>query len=206
MMKLRPSRTGSKGFTLIELMIAVAVVAIIIMIAAPSFRDMVSIQRLRSVNSQLVTDLQFARNEAVARGVPLRVVFDPDGACYALFTSTGTATQTANSQRCDCLKGPGNACTGIPGTTEVRTVELPTGQGVFVYPLGVAAVAFDPATGGLLQIPKDQPSTPMQAFKVLTWLDDPRHLYNTLNQSGRPTVCSPPGTNLSNKVCDPYPP
>ena len=63
-----------RGFTLVELLIVVAVVAIILVVAAPSFRDMILMQRLRSITAQLVTDLQFARNEAVSRGTLLRLV------------------------------------------------------------------------------------------------------------------------------------
>lgn len=196
-MKLR------RGLTLPELLVALAVMAILIAVAAPSFRSMIEVQRLRSVNSQLVTDLQFARSEAATRGVPMRVVFDVNGACYVIFTSAGTPAQAANSQRCNCLAGPGNACNGVAGATEVRTVSLPTSRGIFIYPLGVAAMAFDPSTGGLLSIPTDQVSSPMPEFRVTAWLDGSRHLYDVLNQSGRPTVCSPAGTTLGEAACAP---
>lgn len=203
---MRPNR----GLTLPELLVAFAVMAILIAVAAPSFRGMIEVQRLRSINAQLVTDLQFARSEAVTRGVPLRVVFRGSLAnpptCYVLFTSVGAPGDldlwASNKQRCNCLAGPGNACTGIAGTTEVRTVSIPTSGGVSVLVVGaVPAFAFDPATGGLLTIPIDQVSKPMLEFKIAAWLDASRNLYNILNQSGRPTVCSPNGTTLGERPC-----
>ena len=196
----------TRGLTLPELLVALAVVAILIAVAVPSFRGLIEVQRLRSINSQLVTDLQFARNEAATRGVPLRVMFDTnaDTTCYSLYTSAGSAplTPNPNDLSCDCLAGPGNACNGVPGTLEVKTVSIPTSLGVQVLPLyGVSAFAFDPATGGLLTIPADQPSLPMAQFGVQARLDASRRFFNILNQSGRPSVCSPPGTTLGAAAC-----
>ena len=196
----------TRGLTLPELLVALAVVAILIAVAAPSFRGLIEVQRLRSINSQLVTDLQFARNEAATRGVPLRVIFafDANTTCYSLYTSAGSAPlfPNPNSFRCNCRDGPGNACNGVPGTTEVRTVSIPTSLGVEVLPLdGRSAFAFDPATGGLLSIPTDQPSLPLAQFRVEAFLDPARRFFNILNQAGRPSVCSPAGTTLGEAAC-----
>ena len=63
-----------RGFTLIELMVVVAVLGTLVMLVAPSFRDMILMQRLRGINAQVTTDMQFARSEAVSRGRTARVV------------------------------------------------------------------------------------------------------------------------------------
>ena len=55
------------GFTLAEVLVAVAVVAVLAAIAAPSFRDFANEQRLASTMGQLVNDLNFARTEAIKR-------------------------------------------------------------------------------------------------------------------------------------------
>lgn len=57
-----------QGFTLIELMITVAVLAITVALAAPSFKDLLAAQRLRSVAYDMTSDLVLARSEAVKRG------------------------------------------------------------------------------------------------------------------------------------------
>ncbi|WP_374571268.1 Tfp pilus assembly protein FimT/FimU [Acinetobacter sp.] len=54
----------SRGFTLIELMVTIAVMAIVTMIAAPSFRDMQQKQNLNRSAQDLLGMLQQARAKA----------------------------------------------------------------------------------------------------------------------------------------------
>lgn len=52
------------GFTLVELMITLAVVAIVVTVAVPAWSDFVSRNRLATANNTLVTALNVARSEA----------------------------------------------------------------------------------------------------------------------------------------------
>lgn len=63
-----PVRSGAAGFTLVELMIALAVLAILMMIAAPSFEMVRNSSRLAAQANELVSAIQLARSEAVRRG------------------------------------------------------------------------------------------------------------------------------------------
>jgi type IV fimbrial biogenesis protein FimT len=56
-----------RGFTLVELMVVVAVVAILASAALPSFSDLLSRQRVSVEANRLLGDLQYARAEAVTR-------------------------------------------------------------------------------------------------------------------------------------------
>ena len=58
----------SKGFTAIELMVTVAVLAILAGIAAPSFNPIIERWRVRQISEELQSTLYFARSEAVKRG------------------------------------------------------------------------------------------------------------------------------------------
>ena len=60
--------SGSRGFTLIELMVAVALVAILSAVAAPSFSEMMVRSAIRSASSDLGSDLNLARAEAIRVG------------------------------------------------------------------------------------------------------------------------------------------
>lgn len=54
-----------RGFTLIELMVTIAVMAIIATIAAPSFLNMIEKQRLNQDTQNLISQLSKARSQAV---------------------------------------------------------------------------------------------------------------------------------------------
>jgi len=55
------------GFTLVELMITVVIVAILMAFAAPGFRDLLERNRLQSTSSNVYASLMFARSEALKR-------------------------------------------------------------------------------------------------------------------------------------------
>lgn len=178
-----------RGFTLVELMIVVAIGALLVLLVAPSFHDMILMQRLRGTNAQLVTDMQFARSEAVARGAPLRVVMRQDASqtCYTLYT----ALSNSGTSRCNCLLGAGNACT--TPSVEVKTVSLPRSAKVsLTWPAEQDnGFAYEPVRGGLLAIPNDLLSTPLARAEMEIHIDADRRLRTSLLQSGRPSVCSP---------------
>lgn len=59
----------SLGFTLVELMVTVAIVAILLSLAAPSFSSLLADQRLSGAANALLSDIGYARSEALKRGV-----------------------------------------------------------------------------------------------------------------------------------------
>jgi prepilin-type N-terminal cleavage/methylation domain-containing protein len=67
------------GFTLIELMMVVAMIAVLTVIAAPSLQDIVRNARMTSAANDLLTDLSVARSEAVKRGAPTAICTSNNG-------------------------------------------------------------------------------------------------------------------------------
>ena len=65
------------GFTLIELMVTVAVLAIIIAFAVPSFVNLVENSRVTTQANTLLAAMNLARSEAIKQGVPVSVQNKP---------------------------------------------------------------------------------------------------------------------------------
>lgn len=190
----------SRAFTLVELMIVVALIGIVITLAAPSFRDMILKQRLRGISAQLATDLAFARSEAVSRGVLVGVSAQVNGAmsCYIINTRTSLAAPL-----CDCTAAAGSRCTDAAQTTEIRTVQIPADMAVVVgVPAPQAAsFTFDPRTGGMKLAALDVGVYDASGFMLDAAIDAARKLRTSIGVSGRVAVCTPAGSQMGGPPC-----
>lgn len=64
---------ASRGFSLIELMVVLIVLAILATVGLPSYRNFVLTQRVRGASYDLVTSLFYARSEAIKRNTSVSV-------------------------------------------------------------------------------------------------------------------------------------
>lgn len=84
----RPRRQGRGGFTLIELMIVMVILAIAAAIAVPMVSSAGSIQ-LRSAVNMVAADLEYAKSLAIGTGQRHSVVFDAANETYRITDASG---------------------------------------------------------------------------------------------------------------------
>lgn len=94
MLNAPQSPRKQQGFTLIELMVTIVVLAVLAAIATPSFIPLLERWRVQQVTENLRSSLQFARTEAIKRGggvIMQKITTNPNG-----------CTAPAPNQEWDC--------------------------------------------------------------------------------------------------------
>ena len=176
-------KAPARGFTLIELMTVVAVAGIVMTAALPSLSGVIETRRIEGVATQMASDLQFARSEAVLRNQSVRVTFQADAAgaaaCYVVHT--GSAGQ------CQCnASGPAH-CEG--DAQAIKTVALDSDQRVSLQ-ANVATMVFDPLHGT---------ATPTAMLRITG--TQGRAVHQVVNIMGRVRSCSPQAAVSGYRAC-----
>jgi type IV fimbrial biogenesis protein FimT len=165
---LRPTA----GFTLIELVATIAIAAILATLVIPSFTGFFSKRRVEGVATELATDLQYARSEAVARNRNVLVTFG--NTCYVVYMSPATASTPST-------------CTVSDPAAVVKSVSV---QGVSMTRLSsVETITFEPVLGSASNnVGADPAVAEVTAPSGRLW-----KLQVRLSSQGRVKTCSPAG-------------
>jgi type IV fimbrial biogenesis protein FimT len=70
--------TNQRGFTLLELMLAVALLAIVLGFGLPNFRDFIRNSRMAAAANDVIADVNLARSESIKRRVPVTLCKSAD--------------------------------------------------------------------------------------------------------------------------------
>lgn len=173
------TRTRTRGLTMVELLITVAILGILASVAVPSFGNFLSKRRVEGVASELVTDLQFARSEAVARNADVRVLFGTG--CYAIYMASATAAS--------CTQTGGASIT--PMAALIKSVQLESGSPVGITrEASLSSFTFEPVLGSASNDVGASPGV----VNVNGTGGTPWSLQLRVTLQGRVKTCSPSGS------------
>jgi type IV fimbrial biogenesis protein FimT len=85
---------GMRGFTLIEVLVVMAIAGILAIYAIPSFQHMMYESQVSSRAAALVADLRLAKTEAVRRGASVTLTVASNGWKVCVGDATATCTDT----------------------------------------------------------------------------------------------------------------
>lgn len=145
---------GRPGFTLIELMVTLAIVTVLLVLAVPSLEDATLNTQLRAQSNALLASLQLARSEAIKRNARVVVCKTAD------WTATDAACDTAGGWEQgwivfhDCDNDANRDTNTCPGGTAETIIDRhpPLANGFLLRGGGNVAnyVSFHPSGGTLL--------------------------------------------------------
>jgi type IV fimbrial biogenesis protein FimT len=171
------------GFTLIELMATVAVLAVVLVAAVPSFVDFFDKYRLRGAAEGVISLISSARAEAVKNDLDVNIAMAGSGASWCMGANAAAqpsgGSPAATAMECDCtdtaacLVSGQRAAIDIGAYPDVRLGSLPP------------ATTFDGKLGAIVPL----------GTRSLT-LTSPRGKYDLaveINALGQARLCVPTG-------------
>lgn len=122
---------GREGFTLVEIVFVLALLAILAAIAAPNWTSLLAVHHLRSASRQVQSELHKTKGRAVAANASFRIVFATRS--YRVERETEGGWEFTGESR------------SLPDGIEVRSVTVPS--------LGFTARGTStPGTGGTIRL------------------------------------------------------
>lgn len=176
-------RLRIRGFSAIEIAIVLVAVAVVAMLAAPSFGGLSDRQRVRAAVSNLGVDIQYARSEAVRKNAPITVSFAPGATPWCYGIVSGAAA-------CDCTTA---------GSCALKTVTGSEYRNVTMTLTGDTGFTIDPRQGQASAIGGSGAASSAITFASSTTSNAQAQV--NVNALGRVAQCSPSGVLPGYPTC-----
>ncbi len=141
-------RGDARGFTMIELVVAIGIVSVLVGLAIPSFSSLFQTTRLSSYSNELVGTALLARSEAIKQNADVRMCVSNNG-------TSCTDGNWNDGYLVECKTTDGERCSSNPpnsATTLVLASQAKTANGWKITERnGVTSIAFKATGSGATQ-------------------------------------------------------
>lgn len=179
---------NASGTTLIELMIGLAVLALLLVMAAPSYGQWLANTRVRNAAESIQNGLRLARNEAVQRDVNVRFELTSGTSANWQVCALAVATDTCSAkgstvlQKYNAASGASNVVIGSEKDTSYATGKFDT---------ALTSVASSSVTFNALGRPTDYGGNSIVRIDASSTMSGTRRLVTILSVGGSMRMCDP---------------
>ncbi|TDR48564.1 type IV fimbrial biogenesis protein FimT [Tahibacter aquaticus] len=178
-------RSRPQGFTLIELMIALAILCLLLMLGMPIYSTWITNTRIRNAAESIQNGLRLARVEAVQSGRPARFEMQGTQAGWTVCSPAPTTPGSCAAPRSTKQTFNANDATGnvLVGGTTSRTVAL--NDDVSTQSITGRGITFD-SNGRVLA-----GTVALAKIDVAAARSDSRRLVTVISAAGSVRLCDP---------------
>jgi type IV fimbrial biogenesis protein FimT len=196
--------SAMRGVSLLEMLIAMAILGIIISVAIPSMSEFGANQRLIGAAEQVFGHIQQARSESVARNAAVYVNFSATGSTtwtYGVALATGctlTVTDPATAGACYLVVNDGDTTyDGIAGATDTGDRVLMRFPSTDYEDIKMGIASFSSGTQIVFNPIRGTSSSGQINLESSTG----KQLRVTVNLLGRAAICSPAASVSNYAAC-----
>jgi type IV fimbrial biogenesis protein FimT len=196
-----------RGFNIIEVLISLAVLAILVTLAAPSFTQWLQNQQIRTATDSILNGLQVARSEAVARNTNVSFQFMDGLSSTCAVSALGSGGILLNQNWVVSVGDPSGACDKKIGDTPPGPViqsrsesEGTPNTAATTTPGGATTVTFTPL-GATTGNPDGSFSLQRVDVTNLVSAGAARPLRVVINPGGSLRMCDPIAVAPDSRAC-----